>query len=378
MRTRSAGRRGVAILGSTGSIGVSALRVLERHREEFDLIALVAGSNREALCTQVAQWHPTFAGLAGGDGDATFASGPESLIAAATHPDVDIVLNAVVGAAGLEATLAALHAGKRVALANKESLVMAGDLVARAARQGGGELVPIDSEHSGVLQCVVAQGAPPSRLMLTASGGPFRTWPDHRLQAATVKETLNHPTWSMGAKVTVDSATLANKALEVIEAHFLFGLPYDAIEVVVHPQSIIHAMVEFPDGSVLAQMGFPSMEGPILYALTHPARVADSGIRRFDPVAAGPLTFETIRRQSFPAFDLGLAAGREGGTTPAAFNAANEEAVTAFLESRIPFGRISGVIEQALSRHTSTAADSVEAVRAADSASRRYALEAMA
>jgi 1-deoxy-D-xylulose-5-phosphate reductoisomerase len=182
----------------------------------------------------------------------------------------------------------------------------------------------------------------------------------------------------MGAKVTVDSATLANKALEVIEAHFLFGVPYDAIEVVVHPQSIIHAMVEFPDGSVLAQMGFPSMEGPILYALTHPVRVSDLGGRRFDPVAAGSLTFESVRRDSFPAFELGVAAGRAGGTAPAAFNAANEEAVTAFLESRIPFGQISKVIEHALSRHTSAAADSVEAVRAADSASRRHAQEAMA
>ena len=306
----------MAILGSTGSIGTSALRVLDRHREEFDLVAIVAGSNRDALRAQVARWNPRFAGLACGPLDATFAAGPESLIEAATHPDVDIVLNAVVGAAGLDATLAALHAGKRVALANKESLVMAGALVAMAAQQGGGELVPIDSEHSAVLQCITDQAVRPSRLILTASGGPFRTWPDDRIQAATVGEALNHPTWNMGAKVTVDSATLANKALEVIEAHFLFGLGYDALEVVVHPQSIVHALVEFQDGSVLAQMGYPSMEGPILYALTHPHRVADLGGRRFDPVAVGSLTFESIRHDSFPAFDLGVAAGRAGGTAP--------------------------------------------------------------
>jgi 1-deoxy-D-xylulose-5-phosphate reductoisomerase len=374
----SVGRRGVAILGSTGSIGESALKVIGRHRDEFDLVALVAGSNRGALDAQVAEWRPRFAGLARGQADASFASGPECLIEAATHPDVHVVVNAVVGAAGLDATLAALRAGKRVALANKESLVMAGDLVASAARQGGGELVPVDSEHSAVLQCIVTQAAPPSRIIITASGGPFRTWPDERLRAATVAEALNHPTWRMGAKITVDSASLANKALEVIEAHFLFGLSYDALEVVVHPQSIVHAFVEFSDGSVLAQVGFPSMEGPILYALSHPARMTDAGVRRFDPVAAGPLTFEPMRRESFPAFDLGVAAGRAGGTAPAAFNAANETAVAAFLAGCIPFGRISEVIEQVLSRHVSTAADSVDAVRAADTDARRLAVEAIA
>jgi 1-deoxy-D-xylulose-5-phosphate reductoisomerase len=371
-------RQGVAILGSTGSIGESALRVLGRHRDEFNLVALVGGSNREALAQQVAEWRPRFASLARGNGDATFATGPESLIAAATHPDVDIIVNAVVGAAGLDATLAALQAGKRVALANKESLVMAGDLVRAAARQGGGELVPVDSEHSAVLQCAISQGSGPSRLILTASGGPFRTWSPERLQLATVSEALNHPTWRMGAKITIDSATLANKAMEVIEAHHLFCLEYDAVDVVVHPQSIVHAFVEFPDGSVLAQVGFPSMEGPILYALTHPRRLPDPGVPRFDPVTAGPLTFEPVRREIFPAFGLGIAAGRAGGTAPAAFNAANEEAVGAFLQSRIPFGRISEVIDQVLSRHVPTAADSVEAVHAADSDARRLAAEALA
>ncbi len=370
--------RRVAVLGSTGSIGTSTLRVLDRHRDAFELVALVAGSQGDALAEQVAAWHPRYVGLVAGNGDTRFRTGADTLVEAATRDDVDIVVNAVVGAAGLDATIAALRAGKRVALANKETLVMAGPLVAAAAREGGGELVPIDSEHSAVLQCACTQGGPPSRLILTASGGPFRTWPAERIAAATVAEALNHPTWQMGAKITVDSATLANKALEVIEAHFLFGLSYDAVEVVVHPQSIIHAFVEFPDGSVLAQMGYPSMEVPILYALTHPARLSDSGVRRYDPVAAGSLTFEPIRRNEFRAFDLGVAAGRKGGTAPAAFNAANEVAVAAFLAGRIPFGRIADTIEHALARHDGTPAESLDAVRFADHAARRHAEEAFA
>src|SRR5207244_12743835 len=197
-------------------------------------------------------------------------NGARGLVEAATHPDVQIVVNAIVGAAGLEATLAALKAGKRVALANQETRVMAGELVTRTAREGGGEIVPVDSEHSAVLQCVTGrQPAELARLILTASGGPFRTWTPDRVAGATVDEALRHPTWKMGKKITVDSATLVNKALEVIEAHFLFGLPYDCVEVVVHPQSVVHAFVEFVDGSVLAQVGFPTMELPILYALTH-------------------------------------------------------------------------------------------------------------
>ncbi|MEP6589544.1 MAG: 1-deoxy-D-xylulose-5-phosphate reductoisomerase [Gemmatimonadota bacterium] len=367
----------IALLGSTGSIGVTTLRVLERQREAFELVAVVAGSNRDLLCEQVAAWNPRYAALVGGTGESGFPCGPETLLEAATRDDVDIVVNAVVGAAGLDATLAALRAGKRVALANKETLVMAGALVAEAARAGGGEVVPIDSEHSAVLQCQLAQGATPSRLILTASGGPFRTWERERLDRATVTEALNHPTWQMGAKISIDSATLANKALEVIEAHFLFGLGYDAIEVIVHPQSIIHAFVEFPDGSVLAQLGFPSMEVPILYALTHPARLPDAGVRRFDPIAAGSLSFEPIRTDDFGAFALGVAAGRAGGTAPAVFNAANEVAVAAFLEGRIPFGRIPQVIEAALRRHEDVGTISLDAVRAADARARCHAGEVL-
>jgi 1-deoxy-D-xylulose-5-phosphate reductoisomerase len=368
-------QRGVALLGSTGSIGRSTLDVLRRQQEHFRLVALTAGRNRDEMEAQVAEWRPSYAALAGVEADARWPAGPAVLVEAATHPEVDIVVNAVVGAAGLEATLAALRAGKRVALANKETLVMAGDLVAQAACVGGGEVVPIDSEHSAVLQCVTGRDDGLARLILTASGGPFREWDAERVWHATVDQALQHPTWRMGAKITVDCATLANKALELIEAHYLFGLPYDALEVVVHPQSVVHAFTEFCDGSVLAQLGFPSMELPILYALTHPERLPDSGIRRFDPIAAGPLTFEPVRTDVFRALGAGIAAGRAGGTAPAVFNAANEVAVAAFLEGAIPLGRISEAIERALDAHVPVPATSVDAVRAADEWARKTTRE---
>jgi len=358
--------KGVAVLGSTGSIGRSTLAVLARQRDHFRVVALTGGRNAAALEAQVAEWRPAFAGLAAGANGAGRPSGPDVLIEAATHPEVDVVVNAVVGAAGLNATLAALRAGKRVALANKETLVMAGELVAQAACAGGGELIPIDSEHSAVLQCVSGRDAGLCRLILTCSGGPFREWSAERVWQATVEEALRHPTWRMGSKITVDSATLANKALELIEAHHLFGLSYDALEVVVHPQSIVHAFVEFCDGSVIAQVGFPSMELPILYALTHPARLPDGGVRRFDPVAAGPLTFEPVRGDVFRALAAGVAAGRAGGISPAVFNAANEVAVAAFLEGKVPFGRISEIIERTLDDHTPAPAPALPAVREAD------------
>jgi 1-deoxy-D-xylulose-5-phosphate reductoisomerase len=358
--------KGVAVLGSTGSIGRSTLAVLRRQREHFRVVALTAGRNVDELEAQVAEWRPAYAGLAGGETGSPYPRGPEVLLHAATHPDVDVVVNAVVGAAGLDATVAALQAGKRVALANKETLVMAGELVTRAACTGGGELVPVDSEHSAVLQCVAGRNAGLARLILTCSGGPFREWAAERVYRATVDEALRHPTWRMGAKITVDSATLANKALEVIEAHHLFGLSYDALEVVVHPQSVVHAFVEFCDGSVIAQIGYPTMELPILYALTHPARLPDAGVRRFDPVEAGPLTFEPVRLEVFRALGAGIAAGRVGGISPAVFNAANEVAVAAFLDGQIPFGRISDIVERGLDEHAPAPAASLAAVREAD------------
>lgn len=373
--------RGVALLGSTGSIGASALNVLERHADEFRIVALAANRNAGELARQIERYAPQMAVLV--DEDAAHANGPlhpcvrtgrAALIDAAVHPDADIVINAVVGAAGLEATLAALTAGKRLALANKESLVAGGPLVQEALRAGGGELVPVDSEHSAILQCIC--GAPERavrRMILTASGGPFRSCPLDELSVATPAQALRHPTWDMGAKITVDSATLANKALEVVEAHFLFNVPYDRIEVVVHPQSIIHSMVEFVDGSVLAQLGFPTMELPILYALTHPERRTDDGVRMFDPVSAGSLTFEAVDAQRFPAFALGVAAGRAGGTAPAVFNAANEEAVAGFLAGAIPFTGIADVIARVLDAHDAAPADTLDSVLAADRSARDIA-----
>jgi 1-deoxy-D-xylulose-5-phosphate reductoisomerase len=357
---------GVAVLGSTGSIGTSALKVLTRHRDRFHVAALTAFGQRDLLEQQAGAWRPPFVGLVSERANG-WASGAECLVEAATLPDVGIVVNGIVGAAGLEATLAALRAGKRVALANKETLVMAGELVTCAAREGRGEIIPVDSEHSAIFQCLAGQEPRAlRRIILTASGGPFHAWPAERVRSATVDEALNHPTWRMGKKITVDSATLANKALEVIEAHFLFGVGYDQVSAVVHPQSIIHSFVEFADGSVLAQLGFPNMELPILYALTHPQRLADDGVLRFDPVAAGALTFEPVRAEVFPAFALGVQAGKSGGTAPAVFNAANETAVAAFLAGRIPFGRIAEVIDVVLEAQTVTPADSLAAVRAAD------------
>ena len=341
----------IAILGSTGSIGRTALRVLSRQRERFSLSALTAHSNAALLAEQVAAWRPGFVGCVAGGDDASpeWRLGAGALVEAATRDDVDIVLNAVVGVAGMDATLAALEAGKRVALANKESLVVAGELATAACATSGGEIVPVDSEHSAILQCLGDRRVDEvRRLIITASGGPFREWDAARIHGATRDQALRHPTWSMGNKITVDSATLANKALEVIEAHFLFGLPYEQIEVVVHPQSIVHSMVEFVDGSVLAQVGVPSMELPILYALTHPERVSDDATPRFDPVAGSPLTFEHVRMDAFPALRLGIEAGRAGGAAPAVFNAANEAAVALFLEGDIPFGGIAAAIEQAL------------------------------
>lgn len=372
--TTTTAPKGVAVLGSTGSIGTTALRVLDRQRERFRVTALTANSNAALLREQARKFSPAFVGMVEtqSDADDVWRSGSEALVEAATRSDVDIVLNAIVGAAGLDATLAALESGKRVALANKETLVIAGDLVRKACVSGSGEVVPVDSEHSAILQCIT--GHPASqirRVVLTASGGPFRDWSSERLANASVEDALRHPTWRMGRKITVDSATLANKALEVIEAHFLFGLPYDRIDVVVHPQSIVHSFVEFIDGSVLAQMSVPTMELPVLYALTHPERVADEGVPPFDPVQISPMTYEPVDHERFPALRLGISAGRAGGAAPAVFNAANECAVAAFLAGRIRFPDIARGIATALDELGGTPAATREELLAADAAARR-------
>jgi 1-deoxy-D-xylulose-5-phosphate reductoisomerase len=368
-------KKGVAVLGSTGSIGTTALRVIARHTELFSVAALTAHSNASLLREQVREFRPAYVGLVNcaeekADG---WCRGVECLVEAATRPDADIVLNAIVGAAGLDATVAALEAGKRVALANKETLVLAGELVAAAARKGHGEIVPVDSEHSAILQCIAGrQRADIKRVILTASGGPFRGRSIHELDAVTVEDALRHPTWRMGRKITIDSATLANKALEVIEAHFLFELPYDSIEVVVHPQSIVHSFVEFVDGSVVAQMSVPTMELPVLYALTHPERVADDGVTRFDPVALSPMTFEPVAHDEFPLLAMGIEAGRRGGAAPAVFNAANEEAVALFLDGSIRFTQIAGAVQSSLEELSSLPATTRNDLLAADGAARGH------
>jgi 1-deoxy-D-xylulose-5-phosphate reductoisomerase len=368
-------QKGVAILGSTGSIGTTALKVLERQQSRFRVVALTANNNAELLRAQAAKVRPGFVGLVNGGqpADKGWHTGRACLVEAAALDDADIVLNAIVGAAGLDATLRALEGGKRVALANKETLVVAGELVAALCKAKGGEIVPVDSEHSAILQCMSGRSSSDvRRIILTASGGPFRGWSKSELAGVTIEDALNHPTWQMGRKITVDSATLANKALEVIEAHFLFNIPYDRIDVVVHPQSVVHSFVEFVDGSVLAQVGEPSMELPVLYALTHPERVPDTGVSAFDPVALSPLSFEPVRYDDFPAFRLGVDAGRAGGAAPAVFNAANEQAVALFLEGRMTFADIPVAIASALDALGAAPAGSREALLEADAAARRH------
>lgn len=372
--------KGVAILGSTGSIGTTALRVLARHADRFRVVALTAHGNADLLAVQEAATQAPFIGLvangSAGPVPERWRRGSECLTEAATLDDADIVLNAVVGAAGLDPTLAALSAGKRVALANKETLVVAGDLVRQAAASGGGEIVPVDSEHSAILQCIGSRsGAGVRRLVLTASGGPFRDWSRERIEQATRDDALRHPTWSMGRKITVDSATLVNKALEVIEAHHLFAVPYDQIEIVVHPQSIVHSFVEFVDGSVLAQVGLPSMELPVLYALAHPERINEASAAPFDPVAASPLTFEHVRLDDFPALRLGLEAARRGEAAPAVFNAANEAAVALFLDARIRFVDIASAIGSALDALGNLPGTEKNALLVADRAARQHVNE---
>ncbi|MCX5764539.1 MAG: 1-deoxy-D-xylulose-5-phosphate reductoisomerase [Gemmatimonadetes bacterium] len=332
--TRGMAPRGVTILGSTGSIGTAALRVISRHRDAFCVSGLTAHSNAALLAEQVAEWRPEYTGLvSGGQGiPSEWQSGEDVLVQAATASAAAVVLN---------------------------------------AKHHGGELVPVDSEHTAILQCIAGHGASAvRRLIITASGGPFRTWPNARIADATLADALKHPTWSMGRKITVDSASLVNKALEVIEAHFLFGVPYDRIEVVVHPQSIVHSMVEFIDGSVVAQLGVPSMELPILYALSYPDRLEDDGVARFDPVAAASLTFEAVRTDAFPSFKMGLEAGRTGGVAPAVFNAANEAAVQRFLDGSLTFGGIPRAIDSALSALGDRPLDGIASLRDADASAR--------
>jgi 1-deoxy-D-xylulose-5-phosphate reductoisomerase len=350
--------RRVAVLGSTGSVGTQALDVIRKHPDRFRVVALAAGSNAELLARQVDEFRPALAVLAAGDparleapAGVTVRAGPAALLEAAAHPEADVVLNALVGSAGLLPTLAALDAGKTVALANKESLVAGGPLVTRRVADAPERLLPVDSEHSAVFQCLsAARLGDVRRVILTASGGPFRGRRREELEEASVAEALAHPTWRMGRKITVDSATLMNKGLEAIEAHHLFRLPIDRVEIVVHPQSIVHGLVELVDGSLLAQASRPDMRLPLQVALAWPERLP-GGAEPIDLAALGRLEFEPLDAEAFPCPALALEAARRGGTAPCALNAANEEAVDAFLSGRLRFGAIPRVVERVLERH---------------------------
>lgn len=384
-------RRKVTILGATGSIGHSTLDVIERHPDRFEVFALSANRSVQELTELCRRFAPRYAcmadeGLAPSFRQAISSSGlstrvlsgPAGLEELASHPDVSHVVAAVVGAAGLRSSIAAARAGKTILLANKEALVMAGDVFMQAVRTGGATLLPIDSEHNAIFQCLppaLAKGLSHSgvtRIILTASGGPFRTRPISSLKDVTPDQACAHPNWSMGRKISVDSATMMNKGLELIEAHWLFGASADQLEVLIHPQSIVHSMVEYADGSILAQLGNPDMRTPIAYALGYPDRI-ESGVTRLDLAAIGNLTFERADDRRFPAVGLALQALRQGNAASAVLNAANEVAVDAFLNSRMPFTEITRVIERTLDEVPLDHAESLEEIIRADQIARACA-----
>jgi 1-deoxy-D-xylulose-5-phosphate reductoisomerase len=375
----------LAILGSTGSIGQNALAVVAEHPQEFQVVGLAAGRNVEVLAEQIRKFCPERVSVqdeAGarelkarlaGQPPVEILVGVEGAVAVAAAPEADLVVSAMVGAVGLTPTLAAVEAGKTVALANKETLVAAGSLVMAAVAANNASLIPVDSEHSAIFQALEGQRREAlRRLWLTASGGPFRTWPLDKLTAATPAQALKHPNWAMGAKITIDSATMMNKALEVIEASVLFGLPVSQIEVFVHPQSIIHSLVEFVDGSVLAQLGWPDMRLPIAYALTYPRRLPLNA-EPLDLGKVAQLTFERPDFERFPALRLGYEAAKTGGTMPAVLNAANEVAVAAFLAGSLSFPGIPRVVEETMAAHTARPLTSLAQVLAVNAWAREEA-----
>lgn len=374
----------IAILGSTGSIGTQALELVRLHPEEFRVVALTARSSREKLFEQVREFRPEVAGLTEPipmseiPEDVRFCSwvmGEEALRVAAAEVPADMVLVSVVGIAGLQSVMDALGANRQVLLANKEVLVTGGHLVMDAAKRIGKPILPVDSEHSAIFQCLQgAGGNQPVRLLLTASGGPFRTWTREQMQNATRAQALKHPNWSMGAKITIDSASMFNKTLEIIEAHWLFGMPPEKIQVVVHPQSIVHSAVEFADGAVLAQLGVPDMRVPIAYAMTYPRRIP-TGSKPLDLFSIGTLTFEPGDPVRFPALRLAGECLNAGGAACTILNGANEMAVAAFLRDEIPFGAISRIVEGTLEACGAMPADTLEDIFHADLEARRRAKE---
>lgn len=356
-KTGSGRPKKIIILGSTGSIGVQALEVAERYPDEFEVVGLSAGKNRDALLEQGRRFGVGVLALGGGEAGAGTESklrviaGPQANEELLRETEADVVVNCLVGSIGLGPTLVALELGVDVALANKETMVAGGELVSEALKSSKGRLIPVDSEHSAIFQALAGEDkAHIRRILITGSGGPFRGKSRQDLARVTLEEALCHPRWRMGPKITVDSATLMNKGLEVIEARWLFDVPYDKIEVVIHPQSIVHSLVEFSDGSVKAQLGPTDMRLPIQYALSWPGRLAELA-PSLDLVQVGSLTFEAPDTATFPAFSLALNAGRTAGTMPAVMNAANEEAVAAFLSRRLPFLGIADVIEQVMRAH---------------------------
>lgn len=388
---RDLGLQKVAVLGATGSIGSSTLDVLGRHPLHFEVTLLAANRSVESMHQLCRQFRPAFAYLADAESNAQLAqvlagtetrvlAGEKELCECIASADVDTVMAAIVGAAGLQSTLAAARAGKKILLANKESLVMAGALLMKAVAQSGSTLLPIDSEHNAIFQClesneraVPAKGGVES-IILTASGGPFRTWSASDIVCATPAQAIAHPNWSMGPKISVDSASLMNKGLELIEASWLFNMPVDKIEVVVHPQSIIHSMVRFVDGSVLAQMGNPDMRTPIAYGLAWPKRI-ESGVKPLDLLTVGELTFEKADLNRFPCLRLAIESAAQGGTASAVCNAANEVAVQAFLDHQIPFGDIPRVVELTLSEVANMEPTSLDVVLLQDTVARAVAAE---
>jgi 1-deoxy-D-xylulose-5-phosphate reductoisomerase len=382
----------VAILGSTGSIGVNTLDVIRTHPERFKVVALTAAKQIERLAEQCIEFKPTIAVVADAEGAAQLTRllqekkiatqvlyGPQALVSAVTESGCDTVMAAIVGAAGLVPALAAAQAGKRVLLANKEALVMSGNLFMQAMKEGGGELLPIDSEHNAIFQCLPDRfTANPSdhlgveELWLTASGGPFRDKPLADLAGITPEQACAHPNWVMGRKISVDSATMMNKGLEVIEAFWLFGLPLEKIKVLIHPQSVVHSMVRYRDGSVLAQMGQPDMRTPIAYGLAWPERI-DAGVAPLNLTQLTGLSFTEPNFTQFPCLSLAFAAAKAGGTAPAVLNAANEVAVAAFLNEGLPYLSIPNVVEHCLNTLSPVAADSLETILEADALARQAA-----
>ena len=369
--------KGLVVLGSTGSIGRQTLDVVRAFPDRFRVVGLAAGSNVDLLLAQAAEFNPTLlytpspAFTRDMLGNAEFTPMEEMVC----HPDADIVMVGTVGRVGLLPTIRALQEGKKVCLANKEVIIMAGEMVSSLARDGQGALLPVDSEPSAIWQCLQGEGKKVRRLIITASGGPFRTRLHEDLSGVTPAQALNHPTWKMGRRITIDSSTLMNKGFEVIEARWLFDVTWDRIEVVVHPQSLIHSMVEFDDGSVKAQIGPPDMKLPIQYAMLYPERQPNDGIPRLDITQAMSMTFEPMDPALYPCFPLALEAGRKGGTYPAVLCASDEIAVEQFLAGNLAFTHIPKVVEAVLERHEPTPADNLEDILGADQWARTTALE---